>query len=105
MDLKRVRYPGWLAALVLVCTLACTAPAPTAAPGAPVSEPPLKLRVADGVSPPAALPQSILSLAAQQGFFQKEGLDVEIESVNGTPAIITGMRAGEIDVGVVNSTD
>lgn len=103
MDFKRVRHLGWLAALALLA--ACSAPAPPAAPGAPTPDAPLKLRVADGVSPPAALPQSILSLAVQQGFFQKEGLDVEIESVNGTPAIITAMRSGDIDVGIINSSD
>jgi NitT/TauT family transport system substrate-binding protein len=73
---------------------------PTAVPDAP-----LKLRVADGVTPEAALPQSILSLAVQQGFFQKDGLDVEIVDVTGTPAIITAMRAGDVDVGIVNSSD
>jgi len=108
------------AALALLFVMACAAPAPPAAapPGAAppaantVAQPtpqatlaPLKLRVADGVSPPAALPQSILSLAAQQGFFTREGLDAEIESVNGTPAIITAMRSGDVDVGIINSSD
>src|SRR4051794_33312752 len=92
------------AAFLMVAACAPAVPAaqsqPTATPDAP-----LKLRVADGVTPPAALPQSILSLAAQQGYFQKEGLDVEVQSVNGTPAIITAMRAGEVDVGIINSSD
>ncbi len=77
----------------------------TGARGAPTPDTPLKLRVADGVSPPAALPQAILSLAVQQGFFHKEGLDVEVESVNGTLAIITAMRSGDVDVGIINSSD
>ena len=87
--------------LLLLC--ACSLTAPPAA--APTPEPPLKLKVADGVNPPVALPQSILTLAVQQGFFQKEGLDVEIDDVIGTPAIIAAMRAGDVDVGIINSSD
>jgi NitT/TauT family transport system substrate-binding protein len=97
-------------AMGLLLLAACSAPAPQAqgpaAPAATPTSPPLvKLRIADGVSPPAALPQSILSLAAQQGFFSREGLDAEISSVNGTPAIITAMRSGDVDVGIINSSD
>src|SRR5215216_465487 len=69
------------------CSLAPIAP-PNATPAVP-----LKLKIADGVNPPAALPQSVLSLARQQGYFQREGLDAEIVDVNGTPAIITAMRS------------
>jgi NitT/TauT family transport system substrate-binding protein len=90
-----------IGASVLVVS-GCAPPVPLA-PATP--EPPLKLRIADGVSPPAALPQSILSLAAQQGFFQREGLDAEILDVNGTPSIITAMRSGDVDVGIINSSD
>src|SRR5437773_2520770 len=78
----RLTYASWLtlmAILVSACNLAPTTPSAT-----PTPEPILKLRIADGVSPPAALPQSVLSLAAQQGFFLKEGLDAEIISVNGS---------------------
>jgi NitT/TauT family transport system substrate-binding protein len=93
----------WLVLLVpaLVVVSACVA-----APAAPPTvEPLLTLRIADGVSPPAALPQSILSLAAQQGYFQREGLDAQVLDVNGTPAIITAMRSGDVDVGIINSSD
>jgi NitT/TauT family transport system substrate-binding protein len=86
--------------LALVVLAGCGLPV---APAATVQ--PLKLKIADGVSPPAALPQSILSLAKQEGFFQRAGLDAEIVSVNGTPAIITAMRAGDVDVGIINSAD
>src|SRR5436305_4815485 len=95
---------GMLAAMALVVLASACAIAPTA-PANPTPEPPLRLKVADGVNPPAALPQSILSLAAQEGFFQKEGLNVEINDVNGTPAIIAAMRAGDVDVGIINSSD
>jgi NitT/TauT family transport system substrate-binding protein len=92
-----------LTGTVLVLLSACTA-APAVQP-TPTSVAPLKLRVADGVTPEPALPQSILALAVQDGFFQKDGLDVDIVDVTGTPAIITAMRAGDVDVGIVNSSD
>jgi NitT/TauT family transport system substrate-binding protein len=97
-------YPrlALVSAIVVLLTGCNVAPQ---APSTPTPQAILHLKVADGVTPVAALPQSILSLAQQQGFFQKDGLDVEIEDVNGTPAIITGMRAGEIDVGIINSSD
>ena len=91
----------WALGAALTLIVACVpTPGANTTPAAP-----LKLKIADGVSPPAALPQSILSLAQQQGFFQKEGLDADIESVNGTPSIIAAMRAGEVDVGIINSSD
>jgi NitT/TauT family transport system substrate-binding protein len=113
------RWPGARHApivLALALLTACTAPAPPVQPApTPQSKaaaqatadpgPPLQLRIADGIAPPAALPQSILSLAQQQGFFTREGLQVEIQSVNGTPAIITAMRSGDVDVGIINSSD
>src|SRR5207253_2134930 len=95
------KHTSWLilvAVLVSACSLAPASPSATATPEAV-----LKLRIGDGVSPTAALPQSVLSLAAQQGFFLKEGLDAEIISVNGTPSIITAMRSGDVDVGIINS--
>jgi NitT/TauT family transport system substrate-binding protein len=100
-----LRLAHWaaLTGAVLLFVSACTA-VPTVQPTA-TPDAPLKLRVADGVTPAAALPQSILSLAVQQGFFQKDGLDVDIVDVTGTPAIITAMRAGDVDVGIVNSSD
>src|SRR5262245_44399226 len=89
--------------VVLLLVSACSGVPAAQAP--PTPEAPLRLKVADGVTPVAALPQSILSLAARQGFFSRSGLDVEIQDVNGTPAIITAMRAGDIDVGIINSAD
>jgi NitT/TauT family transport system substrate-binding protein len=104
MHLKQTR---WVAVLALALTLvsACSLAPALSPPTTPTPEPVLKLKIADGVSPPAALPQSILSLAAQQGFFLREGLDAEIISVNGTPSIITAMRSGDVDVGIINSSD
>jgi NitT/TauT family transport system substrate-binding protein len=46
-----------------------------------------------------------LWLARDLGFYQKEGLDVEIVEVQATPSVIVAMRAGEVDVGSINSED
>jgi NitT/TauT family transport system substrate-binding protein len=89
----------WIIGALLLFSTACGVVAPS------VPTTPLKLKVADGVTPVAALPQSILSLAAQHGFFSKNGLDVEVQDVNGTPSIITAMRTGDVDVGIINSSD
>ena len=94
--------------VVLVLVAACSGVPTAQAPPPAATDTPqaqLRLKVADGVTPVAALPQSILTLAAKQGFFSRNGLDVDIQDVNGTPAIITAMRAGDIDVGIVNSAD
>ena len=103
---KRIALLASLGAAVLVLS-ACSQPVPAASgPTAqPTPLPPIPLKIADGVNPPAALPQSVLSLAVQQGYFKREGLDAQIESVNGTPAIIAPMRSGDVDIGIINSTD
>jgi NitT/TauT family transport system substrate-binding protein len=99
------RYLMIVVAMLLLsaCGVAPAVPPTAAATATPL--PLLKLRIADGVTPPPALPQTILSLAAQEGYFQREGLDAEVLDVNGTPAIITAMRSGDVDVGIINSSD
>ena len=97
--------------LLSACLPAPATPATSTAPPAPAPQPTpalqplLKLKLADAATPPVALPQSTASLALQEGYFQREGLDVEIDHVTGTPAVITAMRSGDIDVGLVNSSD
>jgi NitT/TauT family transport system substrate-binding protein len=44
-------------------------------------------------------------LARDLGFYQKEGLDVEITEVQATPSVITALRAGEVDIGSINTED
>jgi NitT/TauT family transport system substrate-binding protein len=98
-------------ALGFVVLAAACAPAPTAstpaqtaaAPGGPGDV--LKLRIGTATIPPPALPESTLWLARDLGFYQKEGLDVEITEVQATPSVITAMRTGEVDVGNINSED
>jgi NitT/TauT family transport system substrate-binding protein len=76
---------------------------PTTAPAKPKDV--LKLKVGDAVSPPPALPQTVGTLAGPLGFYAQEGLEVEIVAVQGTPSVITAMRTGDIDIGIINSSD
>jgi NitT/TauT family transport system substrate-binding protein len=65
----------------------------------------LKLRLGLGSTPAPALPNSVLWLAKDLGFYQREGLDVELNEFKGTPLVIAAMIAGEIDVGNVSTSD
>src|SRR5229473_1351443 len=88
---------GWLVA-------ACApAPAPTAPASAPRDV--IKLKIGTATTPPPALPESTLWLARDLGFYQKEGLDVEIIEATATPSVIAAMRSGEVDLGNINSED
>jgi NitT/TauT family transport system substrate-binding protein len=66
---------------------------------------PLKLRLGLGSAPAPALPNSVLWLAKDLGFYKREGLDVELNEFKGTPLVIAAMIAGEIDVGNVATSD
>src|SRR5438477_8082843 len=93
------------AVLLAACTPAPTPtlPARTAAAGTPADV--MKLRVGTATTPAPALPESTLWLARDLGFYQKEGLDVEIVETNATPSLITAMRTGDVDVGSINYQD
>lgn len=93
-----------LALVLAACTPPPTAPAQSvAAAGTPSDI--MKLRIGTTTTPPPGLPESTLWLARDLGFYQNEGLDVEITEVQATPSVITAMRAGEVDVGDINSED
>jgi NitT/TauT family transport system substrate-binding protein len=66
---------------------------------------PLKLRLGLGSAPAPALPNSVLWLAKDLGFYQREGLDVALNEFKGTPLVIAAIIAGEIDVGNVSTSD
>jgi NitT/TauT family transport system substrate-binding protein len=66
---------------------------------------PLKLRLGLGSAPAPALPNSVLWLAKDLGFYKREGLDVELTEFQGTPLVMAGMIAGDIDVGNVSTSD
>ena len=66
---------------------------------------PLKLRVGLASSPAPPLPNSVLWLAKDLGFYQREGLDIELIELQGTPLAIAAMISGDIDVGNVSTSD
>jgi len=96
-----------LAVLVAACTPAPSAAPPTQSAAAAAGTPKdvMKLRVGTATTPAPALPESTLWLARDLGFYQKEGLDVEIVETNATPSVITAMRTGDVDVGSINYQD
>jgi NitT/TauT family transport system substrate-binding protein len=96
-----------LAMLAAACVPAPVPSAPTSAAGAAGSVPRdvMKLRIGTATTPPPALPESTLWLARDLGFYQKEGLDVDITEVQATPSVIAAMRSGDVDVGNINTED
>ena len=44
-------------------------------------------------------------VALEKGFYKREGLDVELTEFQGTPLVMAGMIAGDIDVGNVSTSD
>ena len=71
----------------------------------PKTSEPLKLRLGLGSAPAPALPNSVLWLAKDLGFYKREGLDVELAEFQGTPLVIAAMVAGDVDVGNVSTSD
>ena len=69
------------------------------------SKEPLKLRVGLGSAPVPPLPNSVIWLAKDLGFYQREGLEVELIEFQGTPLAIAAMISGDIDVGNVATSE
>lgn len=95
-----------IALAVGVLAIACVPAIPQS--GAATSASPkdvLSLKVGVAVTPAPALPESAIWLARDLGFFQKEGLNVELTEVDATPSVITAMRSGDVDVGDINFED
>jgi NitT/TauT family transport system substrate-binding protein len=89
-----------------VCLLSGCAPAqvPSTAPALPTDPPAqLKVTLGWGVSPISAAPSATLWLADDLGFYAREGLSVDLVLVQGTPNLVAGMRAGQIDVGLLTA--
>jgi NitT/TauT family transport system substrate-binding protein len=92
---------GWMT-LALCASLAlvgCLRPATEQAPPPPH----LTLGLTANVVPP--VPDSVLWLAADLGFYQREGLDVDLVQLQGTPAVVSGMVSGQVDVGNIGTED
>jgi NitT/TauT family transport system substrate-binding protein len=60
---------------------------------APVSAEPFRLIVTDLETP--LVPNSVMDLAVQQGYFEREGVDVELVRVQQTPSALAAIQAGE----------
>jgi NitT/TauT family transport system substrate-binding protein len=105
-----------MGALVLAACAAPATPAPAtrsdapaaapsaatvaAPPAAPVLPPrPLELRIALGNSTVPLIPNSVIWLAKDLGYYEREGLDVELVELNGTPLAIAALVSGQADVG------
>lgn len=69
------------------------------------ASPRLRLRLAVAVSPMPELPNSVMWLAKDLGYYEREGLDVDVVEVQATPSIIVAMRTGEVDVGNLGPED
>jgi NitT/TauT family transport system substrate-binding protein len=65
----------------------------------------LKLRVGLASAPVPPLPNSVNWLAKDLGFYQREGLDVELIELQGTPLAVAAMISGDIDVGNIATSE
>jgi NitT/TauT family transport system substrate-binding protein len=88
----------WLAgatvALTAGCSLASVAP-----------QQPLKLTVGVGSAGAPPVPNSVLWLASDTGFYQREGLEVDLVELPSTPSVIAAMQGGQVDVGNIGTED
>jgi NitT/TauT family transport system substrate-binding protein len=78
------------------------------APASQAAEKPremLKVRLGLGSAPAPPLPNSVLWLAKDLGFYAREGLDVELTEFQGTPLAIAAMISGDVDVANVSTAE
>lgn len=101
----RVRLlAAWLLAALVLAGCAVTRPGAASAPAAKPAAP-LKLRLGFPTAPAPPLPISVSWLAKDLGFYEAEGLDVELREVEGSPLVVAALQAGELDVGSINAED
>lgn len=93
-----------IGAMAGVLLTACSAPAASTV-ATPSAVPNEKLRVALTTTPIPALTSSVLWLAKDLGFYQSEGLDVDLLEVTGSPVAITALQAGDVDVATLGLLD
>ena len=63
----------------------------------------MKLSLGLASKPAPALPNSVLWLAKDLGYYEREGLDVTLQELDGTPTVIAAMIAGDLDVGNIGT--
>ena len=78
---------------------------PSNLPAADSSRDMLKLRLGLGSAPAPPLPNSVLWLAKDLGFYAREGLDVELNEFQGTPLAIAAMISGDVDVANISTSE
>jgi NitT/TauT family transport system substrate-binding protein len=99
-----MRSVYWLVALAMVCVSGCVGANPQpAAPAAAATPQPLTISIGWGVTPMSASPASVVWLANDLGFYAEEGLKPDLQLLQGTPNVITGMRAGQLDIGLLTA--
>ncbi|MFI5269254.1 MAG: ABC transporter substrate-binding protein [Chloroflexota bacterium] len=98
--------PRFLGVGLALALSACGGAAPAAsAPAASSAAPKQLLKLSVGVAskPTPPLPNSVLWLAKELGFYQQEGLDVTMQFLDGTPTIVASMISGDVDVGNIGT--
>ncbi len=90
--------------LIVVLTLVAFL-VPSNLPAADSSREMLKLRLGLGSAPAPPLPNSVLWLAKDLGFYAREGLDVELNEFQGTPLAIAAMISGDVDVANISTSE
>ncbi len=65
----------------------------------------LKLRLGVASTPVPLVPNSVLWLAKDLGFYQREGLGVDVVEMQGTPPIVIAMQHGDLDIGNLAAAD
>jgi len=63
----------------------------------------LRYAIADAEVPP--VPNAIISLADTLGYYDAEGLDVEVIRLQGTPQVVAALQSGDADVGNIATGD
>jgi len=71
----------------------------------PAAREPFKLRLGLGSAPAPPLPNSVLWLAKDLGFYAREGLDVELSEFQGTPLAIAAMLSGDVDIANISTSE
>jgi NitT/TauT family transport system substrate-binding protein len=89
-----------LLVVVFLFGCACAPPNSSSTPS-PTTVGLAKFKLGVGSGPAPALPNSVLWLAKDLGFYQRAGLDVEIQTLQGTPVVVAGLLSGEFDLGNV----
>ncbi|HLH27080.1 MAG TPA: ABC transporter substrate-binding protein [Chloroflexota bacterium] len=74
---------------------ASTAASPTAAPSPP---PALGIKLAVTDPTVSLIPNAVMWLAKDLGFYEREGLDVDLMEMSGTPLAIAALLSGQADV-------